>query len=184
MKQRSDKGKPRKDRIGEVYDRLTIIACAGQRTSRAYSWRCRCTCGRETTVSLSELRKEHGTKSCGCLRNETRCTQGGLGKAPQNLKRITLKNAYKITPEQVEEKRELQNNSCAICKAVFTGTPYIDHDHSCCPQSKKTCGKCVRGLLCRECNLGLGNFQDNPQALQNAILYLAEWTQKLWQQHQ
>jgi dihydroorotase-like cyclic amidohydrolase len=41
----------------------------------------------------------------------------------------------------------------------------VDHDH-------KT-GK-VRALLCRNCNTGLGNFQDSPELLKTAIQYLEE----------
>ena len=54
-----------------------------------------------------------------------------------------------ITPEQFEKLLNSQNGVCAIC-----GNPErtrkrlsIDHDHACCP-GIKTCGKCIRGLLC------------------------------------
>jgi hypothetical protein len=47
----------------------------------------------------------------------------------------------------------------------------IDHDHSCC-DSVKTCGRCVRGILCVNCNAGLGNFDDNADLLVLAIEYL------------
>jgi len=66
---------------------------------------------------------------------------------------------------------------CAICDAEvscleFGSRPAIDHDHACCSGSK-SCGNCVRGLLCTSCNWGLGQFRDNPQYLVNAIGYLS-----------
>jgi len=60
---------------------------------------------------------------------------------------------YGITREQYETMMDNQNHSCAVCKEPFTDTmrPYVDHDHNCCPGSK-TCGNCVRGILCSGCN--------------------------------
>ena len=48
----------------------------------------------------------------------------------------------------------------------------IDHDHECCPQKYKTCGKCNRGLLCRGCNTAIGSAKDNPQTLRALADYL------------
>jgi len=60
-----------------------------------------------------------------------------------------------------------QQNKCAVCKTVFQNishkTPRVDHSH-------KT-GK-VRGLLCANCNTGLGFFKDNKNFLLAAHLYL------------
>ena len=54
-----------------------------------------------------------------------------------------------------------QKEKCAICKRKRPLC--VDHDH-------KT-GK-VRGLLCRDCNLGLGMFNDDPNLIKKAILFL------------
>lgn len=39
----------------------------------------------------------------------------------------------------------------------------IDHNH--------ITGK-IRGLLCKQCNIGLGMFKDSTESLENAIEYL------------
>jgi hypothetical protein len=66
------------------------------------------------------------------------------------------------------------NYACAICLDSFTkdNPPHVDHDHSCCPE-KVSCGQCVRGLLCRMCNTGIGYFRDSSHALVRASEYLA-----------
>lgn len=70
-----------------------------------------------------------------------------------------------LTIEQYEELLKRQNGVCAICnKACSSGRKLaIDHDH-------KT-GR-IRGLLCSNCNLGLGKFFDNKELLRKAISYL------------
>jgi recombination endonuclease VII len=57
---------------------------------------------------------------------------------------------------------ERQGKVCGICKTP--GKPLcVDHCHA--------TGK-VRGLLCRDCNLGLGNYKDNPVFTRAATAYL------------
>jgi hypothetical protein len=61
-----------------------------------------------------------------------------------------------------------QNNRCAICSNAFSNEKHnykahIDHDH--------TTGK-VRGLLCNDCNSGIGFLKENITILSNAIKYI------------
>ncbi len=70
---------------------------------------------------------------------------------------------YGITAEQYIALLAEQNGMCAIGKETCTGELHVDHCH--------TSGN-VRGLVCRSCNLMLGNAQDNPAILLSAAEYL------------
>lgn len=80
-----------------------------------------------------------------------------------------LKN-YNLTVEEYEAMMQEQEYSCAICYK-FSDKLVVDHDHSCCPGSK-SCGQCVRGLLCTQCNSGIGFLKDNEFILYSAIDYI------------
>ncbi len=62
-----------------------------------------------------------------------------------------------------------QNHKCAIC-----GIPEME---MMCRLSIDHCHKtgAVRGLLCKKCNLAIGNMMDNIGILQNAITYLENY---------
>ncbi len=73
---------------------------------------------------------------------------------------------YALTKTAYLTMEDTQGGVCAICKEPCSrGVLSVDHDH--------TTGK-VRGLLCRDCNSGLGSFRDNPAHLSAAIRYLQE----------
>jgi hypothetical protein len=80
-------------------------------------------------------------------------------------------NRHGITQEWFDLKMEEQDGKCAVCHQTFTETPHIDHNHECCPQLK-SCDKCRRGLLCEDCNLGLGRFKDDTAVMSSAIQYV------------
>lgn len=42
------------------------------------------------------------------------------------------------------------------------GELQIDHNHQCCDEPRKSCGKCVRGVLCRKHNTALGHIELDP----------------------
>jgi hypothetical protein len=81
-------------------------------------------------------------------------------------KNRNLKWNYGISREEYDTLLESQGGCCAICGKE--GNPdgqmmSVDHDH-------KT-GK-IRGILCRNCNLGIGYLEDNKETLLSAIGYL------------
>lgn len=73
---------------------------------------------------------------------------------------------YGISEGEYRSLLAAQEGGCAICGARPAGKRlHIDHCH--------TTGT-VRGLLCSNCNLGIGNFRDSPGLLMAAIHYLAK----------
>ena len=46
----------------------------------------------------------------------------------------------------------------------------IDHNHSCCSNAM-SCGSCVRGILCAQCNTALGLLQDNRELISKLLAY-------------
>lgn len=81
-------------------------------------------------------------------------------------KRSDLLWRYGLTFETYSKVLECQSNKCAIC-SVGLVNPQIDHCHT---------TNLVRGILCVNCNLLLGNSKDNIQILQSAIIYLKRFT--------
>jgi recombination endonuclease VII len=76
-----------------------------------------------------------------------------------------------------------QHDLCALCEEEETSLSSsgkviafaVDHDHSCCPP-KGGCRKCIRGLLCKACNLILGRIETKPILVEK--FGLAEYLQR------
>lgn len=84
-------------------------------------------------------------------------------------------------PKRVERLND-QDGMCAICAknirdlAEGERAPHLDHDHTCCPGAVgRSCGECLRGMLCQSCNVGLGHFKESVENLEAAIAYLKFW---------
>ncbi len=109
---------------------------------------------------------------CHNLRQKIR--RRALGPRPDQ-RAINLRAKYGITVEQFDAMLAAQAGRCACCNAAAPGGRWqqwhVDHDHSCCP-GYRSCGRCVRALLCASCNLGLGHFNDDVSRLHAAITYL------------
>jgi len=78
-----------------------------------------------------------------------------------------LRRRYGIGQADFDEMLAEQRGRCAICGAP--DPRHVDHDHR---------TGWVRGILCFNCNGGLGQFRDNPVFLAEAITYLKGTT---WQ---
>lgn len=95
--------------------------------------------------------------------------------------RAQMLKGHGITQEIYDAWYETQMGVCKTCKKPETHKYKgvvtqlcVDHDHNHCP-GKKGCAECVRGLLCHDCNAGLGYFDDDIETMLAAVEYLRSW---------
>lgn len=89
------------------------------------------------------------------------------GQWRKDLNRM-LRSKFHITVDDYDRIYTEQEGQCGICGKRQPGSEYrvsgvghrlaVDHDRRCCP-GEKSCGRCVRGLLCVGCNPQLGFFE-------------------------
>ena len=100
-----------------------------------------------------------------------------LIKDPEYHRDRALKALYHTDINWHNAKMAEQNGHCALCEFV-PGERHLhaDHDHGCCP-GNKSCGKCLRGLLCSKCNIRLGYLEQflsecevHPESIENTWL--------------
>lgn len=150
---------------------------------------------REAKIAEDRTLFEQGFKRCfGCDQNvpienfrknrsgrfglSARCKPCELPKAetsPEERRNIYLKHSYRLTQKQFASLLEIQNGKCFMCPSPPSPAEleqadrywHVDHDHACCPGAR-SCGRCVRGILCRRHNLLLGAYEniDRESALQ------------------
>lgn len=88
-------------------------------------------------------------------------------------RRRGLRRLYGLTLAEYDNMLAAQHGCCAICRrpqSDFKRKLCVDHDHSCCP-GVRSCGKCVRGLLCAGCNFAV-SVLENTEWRPHAEAYL------------
>lgn len=140
-----------------------------------------CTCGRHNATKGSRV-PSVPCKSCNKVTMVHPCYGPGGNHARQfcgqecwrqwqkdqmAVRRSTGETkAWDMSASEFGERLSSQNGKCAICLKQITGRDiHRDHDHN--------TGE-WRGLLCNNCNRGLGHFQDDPELLMSAAFYLAK----------
>ena len=73
------------------------------------------------------------------------------------------KRKYGLNKEDYDLLFESQNGQCAVCANPIDHSSPVDHDHA--------TGK-IRGILCNDCNTGIGLFKDSISIMASAIIYL------------
>lgn len=124
-------------------------------------------CGETKPLTEFYWRRDHArhTYRCkACKAEGGRRYWAEQGSSHQRRRQLAAK--FDLTPDQYEAMKAAQGDRCAVCRRSseeLDQTLAVDHCH--------TTGK-VRGLLCANCNRGLGLFRDSPQDLIAAADYL------------
>lgn len=112
----------------------------------------------ECKYCINQKRKEYRLKNRDIVnqrqRNYTR-------NNPDKIRNMSLKKLYAISLKEKQKMEKDQGYCCAICKQ--RKPLFVDHNHD---------SNFIRGLLCSNCNLGLGQFKDSKRRLYNALKYL------------
>lgn len=84
-------------------------------------------------------------------------------RALEYSKWYSLQRKFGMTKTDYEGLLQKQNHVCAICQGTSTRALAVDHCHN--------TGK-IRGLLCTNCNRGLGYLKDSAELLRKAANYI------------
>lgn len=124
---------------------------------------------------IGEVRPD-GLRWCSCCRDFVKLTTRSEGArratgkswSPECVNRSASVNRETRTgwsSVQYDEQLITQGNRCAICgrPPMVHGALHADHNHATGARRK---------LLCHFCNTSLGKFEDNPEWLRRAALYV------------
>jgi len=105
--------------------------------------------------------------------------------ARKSLRNWQLKRFFNLTIEQYIALELAQKGRCAICRKTKEQNGKslaVDHDHGCC--SKHSCGKCIRGLICDNCNRTIGLLNDSLKNAKALVRYLKKYRIKFLRRNQ
>lgn len=87
-------------------------------------------------------------------------------------RRAYLRKVYGISIETFDAILSTQGNSCAICRTELHHDTMRSLKHVCVDHDHVT--GAVRGILCRNCNSGIGQLRDDLRVVEAAARYLRE----------
>lgn len=122
-----------------------------------------------------EIAKQAEYQARPDIREKRNAQARAKGRTSEQIRRQRLWTWHRLKPEQYDALLAAQGGVCGVCGSDDPGKRgeffHVDHDHGCCA-SNRSCGQCVRGLLCGRCNPMLGFAKDSVETLEAAIAYL------------
>jgi len=138
-----------------------------------------------TTKNISEFYKNHKGKyghSSICKVCKNKYLHDRIPTIPESIREKKRDydrfKRYGVLKKEYDELYILQDGVCLVCGKPETGiyksgkpilNLSVDHDHS---------SGLIRGLLCRTCNISIGNAKNNPDILRSAANYLDAFNDK------
>jgi len=95
-------------------------------------------------------------------------------RVKESDRKQSLSYKFGITIEQYDAMLERQGGKCVCGKVPGNRRLAVDHNRACCP-GNKSCGKCVRGLLCGNCNTALGLLGEDKNTIERLLQYMEEY---------
>jgi len=111
----------------------------------------------EKVLTLNQKYREQHREELAAAERKRKKSQ-----SPERQRDYRLRRAYGITLAQYNEMAERQGGACAICSRIETPLS-VDHCHE---------SGAVRGLLCKNCNKGLGMFGESVATVRVALAYM------------
>lgn len=101
-----------------------------------------------------------------CLRRSSHCKACSLSMNSMNKR----ERKFGVSRDLLSALLEAQGGECGVCSRILSGRYAVDHDH----EIERMTGQIsIRGLLCRNCNSGIGLVGDNLMSTLRASIYLA-----------
>jgi Recombination endonuclease VII len=101
--------------------------------------------------------------------NHEQANASALASYHKYARKNYLDLLYGLSEERFAQLLAEQGYCCYLCREPLdldnSRNIHVDHDHSCC-RGERTCGKCVLGIACRDCNIGCGYFGDDPDRME------------------
>jgi Recombination endonuclease VII len=160
-------------RRNAVSEQRTCYRCGERKPTSEFAANSHTYCRPCNRGVQTEWRKSNPAK---CSEIKRRSVARAAAKDPDYYRKSTLRK-FHLSLEQFDLLLQSQGGRCAICPTDDPGGRHgmwhVDHDRTCCPKTA-SCGRCVRGLLCQNCNLMLGHARDDIARLSAAVAYLQQ----------
>lgn len=140
-----------------------------------------CVCeDRKSFDAFYNLKNKSDGKSYRCKvcdgKARQKWTRNNPERSYRSVRSKQLKYKYGITLDQYEELLKSQDECCAICGLHYTENKVISHGkkhvtHNLSVDHNHKTGD-VRGLLCNQCNCGLGLLGDTEKSIEKVLVYL------------